>query len=44
MVLGEDQAARTLEQTLEEEKKADALLTRLSEQINVQAPASMAAD
>ncbi|HZL26892.1 MAG TPA: DUF892 family protein [Acidobacteriaceae bacterium] len=44
MVLGEDGDARILEQTLEEEKNADALLTRLSEQINVQAPASMAAD
>ena len=44
MVLGEDEDARTLEQTLQEEKNANALLTRLSDQINVQAPMSMAAD
>jgi len=44
MVLGEDEDARTLERTLQEEKNADALLTRLSEQINVRAPASIAAD
>jgi ferritin-like metal-binding protein YciE len=43
-LLGEDEDARMLDLTLEEEKNADALLTQLSEQINVQAPASMAAD
>jgi len=37
-VLGEDAAAAVLEQTLEEEKKADELLTALAEQINVEAP------
>ena len=44
MLLGEDEDARMLEETLEEEKNADALLTRLSDQINVRAPASIAAD
>jgi len=39
-VLGEDEHASVLEQTLEEEKNADALLTSLSEQINVEAPVS----
>lgn len=37
-VLGEDEAANILEMTLEEEKKADALLTSLATQINVEAP------
>lgn len=39
-ILGEDRHSSLLEQTLEEEKKADALLTSLSEQINVEAPAA----
>ena len=39
-VLGEDQHVTLLERTLEEEKKADALLTKLSQQINVEAPVS----
>jgi ferritin-like metal-binding protein YciE len=42
-LLGENEDAALLEQTLEEEKKADALLTGLSERINVQAPVSVAA-
>ena len=37
-VLGESDHAAVLEKTLEEEKNADALLTSLSEQINVEAP------
>jgi ferritin-like metal-binding protein YciE len=37
-VLGEDEHAAVFERTLEEEKNADALLTSLSEQINVAAP------
>jgi ferritin-like metal-binding protein YciE len=39
VLLGEDEDAALLEQTLDEEKNADALLTELSEQVNVQAPA-----
>jgi ferritin-like metal-binding protein YciE len=38
LILGENEQATTLEKTLEEEKKADELLTKLSQQINVQAP------
>jgi ferritin-like metal-binding protein YciE len=37
-VLGEERHAALLEQTLEEEKKADLLLTQLAEQINIEAP------
>lgn len=40
MVLGEDQHALLLEKTLEEEKNADKVLTKLSEQINVTAKAA----
>lgn len=40
-LLGEDEDAALLDQTLEEEKNADALLTRLSESLNVQAPAAV---
>lgn len=36
-LLGEDEAAELLEQTLEEEKEADQLLTEAAESINVQA-------
>lgn len=36
-LLGEDQAAQMLEQTLEEEKMADEQLTQIARQINVQA-------
>lgn len=38
MVLGELKHAELLERTLEEEKKADKLLTKLADQINVAAP------
>ena len=38
MVLGETEHAQLLEKTLEEEKNADKLLTKLAEQINVTAP------
>ena len=38
MVLGEEKHAQLLEKTLEEEKNADAVLTKLSEQINTAAP------
>ena len=38
MVLGEQKHAQLLEKNLEEEKNADKILTRLSEQINVAAP------
>ena len=38
LVLGEQKHAELLEETLEEEKAADKLLTKLSEQINVAAP------
>ncbi len=38
MVLGEQQHAELLEKNLEEEKNADKVLTKLSEQINVAAP------
>ncbi len=38
MILGETQHAELLERTLEEEKNADKVLTKLSEQINVAAP------
>ncbi|HEY4358545.1 MAG TPA: ferritin-like domain-containing protein [Acidobacteriaceae bacterium] len=37
-ILGEDSHVSLLEQTLEEEKNADELLTSLSAQINVEAP------
>jgi ferritin-like metal-binding protein YciE len=37
-ILGEDADAEVLAATLEEEKNADALLTRLSTQINIEAP------
>lgn len=37
-ILGENDHAAILEKTLEEEKKADALLTSLAQQINVAAP------
>ena len=37
-VLGEQQDAQLLDKTLAEEEKADALLTKLSQQINVAAP------
>jgi ferritin-like metal-binding protein YciE len=43
LALGETEDAALLEQTLDEEKNADALLTELSERINVQAPVSAAA-
>ena len=36
-ILGEDEAASLLEETLEEEKETDQKLTQLAEQINVQA-------
>lgn len=39
-ILGESDHAAILEKTLEEEKQADAILTRLSEEINVEAPAA----
>jgi ferritin-like metal-binding protein YciE len=42
-LLGEDEDAALLEKTLDEEKNADELLTELSEQINLQAPAVRAA-
>ena len=38
MILGETDHAKLLEMSLEEEKGADTMLTKLSEQINVQAP------
>lgn len=38
LVLGEQDHAQILEKTLEEEKGADKVLTKLSEQINVAAP------
>lgn len=38
MILGETAHAQLLEKTLEEEKNADKVLTKLSEQINVAAP------
>lgn len=38
MILGETSHAQLLEKTLEEEKGADKLLTKLSDQINVSAP------
>ncbi len=38
MILGETKHAELLEKTLEEEKNADKVLTKLSEQINVAAP------
>ena len=38
MILGKQKHAELLEKTLEEEKTADKLLTKLSEQINVAAP------
>lgn len=38
MILGETSHAQLLEKTLEEEKNADKILTKLSEQINVAAP------
>ena len=37
-ILGENEAAGMLKQTLDEEKNADALLTELSAQINIEAP------
>lgn len=37
-ILGEERHAALLQQSLQEEKKADQLLTSLSEQINVEAP------
>ncbi|MGI4828774.1 MAG: ferritin-like domain-containing protein [Janthinobacterium lividum] len=40
MILGETKHAELLEKTLEEEKEADKMLTKLSEQINVAAPVS----
>lgn len=40
MALGENQHATTLSKSLEEEKHADKVLTQLSEQINVAAPAA----
>jgi ferritin-like metal-binding protein YciE len=43
VLLGQNEDAAMLEQTLQEEKNADALLTELSERINVQAPVSAAA-
>jgi len=42
-LLGETEDAALLERTLEEEKNADALLTELSTQINLSAPAVSAA-
>src|SRR3954467_15936241 len=36
-LLGDDESARLLAQTLEEEKQADKMLTQIAEQINVQA-------
>lgn len=39
-ILGEEEHAAILERTLQEEKAADQLLTGLSAQINVEAPAS----
>ncbi|MEO7028532.1 MAG: DUF892 family protein [Acidobacteriaceae bacterium] len=42
-LLGENEHAALLEKTLEEEKHADAVLSQLSDQINVQAPMSMVA-
>ena len=38
MILGEQEHAKLLEKSLEEEKNADKVLTALSEQINVAAP------
>lgn len=38
--LGQDKQAATLSKSLEEEKNADRILTRLAEQINVAAPAA----
>ena len=38
MILGEQAHAQLLEKTLEEEKNADKVLTKLSEQVNVAAP------
>ena len=38
MILGETKHAELLDKTLEEEKSADQILTKLSEQINVGAP------
>ena len=40
LILGEQKHAEILQKTLEEEKAADKLLTKLSEQINVAAPVS----
>jgi len=42
-LLGETEHAKLLEKTLQEEKKADELLTQLSAQINVAAPLEAAA-
>lgn len=39
-LLGKSQDASLLQKTLDEEKKADALLTRLAEQVNVEAVAA----
>ena len=40
LILGETEHAQLLEKSLEEEKNADRILTKLSEQINVVAPAA----
>jgi ferritin-like metal-binding protein YciE len=40
LVLGEDKHAELLDKSLDEEKNADKLLTKLSEEINVAAPAA----
>ena len=38
MILGETEHAQILEKTLDEEKKADMLLSKLADQVNVSAP------
>ena len=43
-ILGEDEAASLLEETLEEEKETDQKLTQLAEQINVQAAGESGTD
>ncbi len=42
--LGHDDAAKLLDETLQEEKKTDDLLTRIAERINVDGPAEAEAD
>jgi ferritin-like metal-binding protein YciE len=43
-ILGEEEAASLLEQTLEEEKETDQKLTELAENINVEAAGAGGAD